>query len=112
MRRRRTMSRKPAKTQHPSTRKPKNSSPPMAACQASSNLADLQDQVSALTRELAEALDQQMATSEVLRVIKAARDALNLVFETLLANTPRLCQAKFGNLDLREGNSFRIAALH
>jgi hypothetical protein len=38
----------------------------MAAGQASSTIADLQEQVSALTRELAEAREQQTATSEVL----------------------------------------------
>ena len=54
MRRHRAMSRKPAKTQHASTMKPKRDNAPTAARQAGSTLADLQQQVSALTRELAE----------------------------------------------------------
>ena len=54
MRQRRATSRKPAKTQHGSTRKPKRNKLPTAARPASSTLADLQQQVSALTGELAE----------------------------------------------------------
>ena len=61
VRRRCTMSRKPAKTQHSSTKKPKRNNAPTAGPPASSTLADLQEQVSALTRELAEARDQQTA---------------------------------------------------
>jgi hypothetical protein len=61
------MSRKPAKPQRGSTTKPKRNNTPMAARSASSTLADLQQQVSALTRELAEAREQHAATSEVLR---------------------------------------------
>ncbi len=54
VRQRRATSRKPAKTQLGSTRKPKRNKLPTAARPASSTLADLQQQVSALTRELAE----------------------------------------------------------
>jgi hypothetical protein len=54
VRQRRATSRKPAKTQHGSTRKPKRNKLPTAARPASSTHADLQQQVSALTRELAE----------------------------------------------------------
>src|SRR5215471_6599397 len=50
----RTTTRKPSKTQHGSTRKPKRNKVPTAARPASSTLADLQQQVSALTRERAE----------------------------------------------------------
>jgi GAF domain-containing protein len=64
------------------------------------------------TDDLTEALEQQTATSEVLGVISSSPGNLKRVFETLLANATRLCEANFGNLDLREGNSFRIAALH
>jgi|SRR6516164_8491132 len=59
------MSRKPAKTQHGGTTTPKRNNAPTEARPASSTLADLQKQVSALTRELAEAREQQSATSEV-----------------------------------------------
>jgi GAF domain-containing protein len=65
-----------------------------------------------LERKLAEALEQQAATSEVLRVISRSPGELRPVFEAILANATRLCQANFGNLDLREGDGFRIAAMH
>jgi hypothetical protein len=62
VRRRRTITRKPAKAQHGSRTKPKRNNALTATRQASSTLADLQQQVSALAGELAEALQQQTAT--------------------------------------------------
>src|SRR5262249_41453636 len=60
-----------------------------------------------LTHELSEAREQQAATSEVLRVIASSLGDLKPVFETMLANAIRLCQAKLGSLFLREGEAFR-----
>jgi GAF domain-containing protein len=64
------------------------------------------------TRELSESLEQQTATSEVLRVISNSPGELRAVFETMLENAVRICAAKFGNLWLREGDNFRIGATH
>jgi len=52
------------------------------------------------------------ASSELLSVISRPSGELEPAFETLLANVTRLCQAKFGILHLREGDSFRMAAVH
>ena len=106
------MSRKPAKAQHASTTKPKRNNAPTEARAAGSTLADLQEQVSALTRELMEAREQQTATSEVLRVISGSPGELQPVFGALLNNAIRLCGAKFGMLYLCEGDALRIMAAH
>jgi hypothetical protein len=112
VRRRGTVSRRPSKTQHRKPARPKRSNARTATRQASSTLADLQQQVSALTRELAEAREQQTATSEVLRVISSSPEELGPVFKAMLANAVRICGAKFGNLLLYEEGAFRVAAMH
>jgi GAF domain-containing protein len=106
------MSRKPAKTQHARTTKAKRAKAPRAARAAHSTLTKLQDQVSALTRELAEAREQQTATAEVLGVISSTPGELTPVFETMLANAVRLCEAKFGTLFLHEGGGLRMVAAY
>ena len=72
----------------------------------------LVEEAQARKRELSEAQEQQIATAEVLRVISSSPDNLEPVFRTILANTVRLCEAKFGNLFLLDGDAFRIVVMH
>jgi two-component system, NtrC family, sensor kinase len=64
------------------------------------------------SRELAETLEQQRATSEVLGIISRSPGELEPVFQTLLAHAVRMCAAKFGTLYLCEGDGFRAVAMH
>ena len=64
------------------------------------------------TNDLTESLDQQTATSEVLKVIASSRGELEPVFNAMLANATRLCEAPFGNLFLRDDFKFRPVAIH
>jgi signal transduction histidine kinase len=63
-------------------------------------------------RQLADALEQQTATSEVLRAISRSSGELEPVFQAMLENAVGVCGASFGTLYLREGDGFRAAAMH
>jgi GAF domain-containing protein/anti-sigma regulatory factor (Ser/Thr protein kinase) len=65
-----------------------------------------------LMHELRESLQQQTAASDVLRIISSSPGELMPVFEAILANATRLCEARFGALTLDEGDGFRIVAAH
>ena len=65
-----------------------------------------------LLNELRESLAQQTATSEVLSVISSSPGELELVFESVLANATRICEARYGMLWLSEGDGFRSVAMH
>jgi GAF domain-containing protein len=65
------------------------------------------------TDDLTESLEQQTATSEVLRIISSSPGTLEPVFQTMLANATRLCEAQYGVLFLWEGHGkYRVGALH
>ena len=68
------------------------------------------DEVQARTRDLTEALQQQTATSEVLKVISRSAFDLQAVFNTLIASAVELAGAVNGTICLREGDGFRYRA--
>jgi signal transduction histidine kinase len=72
---------------------------------------DLEERVAVLARELGEASEQQLATSEVLRVISSSPGELELVFQTMLANAIRICDANFGALFRFEDGAAGAAAM-
>jgi class 3 adenylate cyclase len=65
-----------------------------------------------LLNELRQSLEQQTATSEVLSVISSSPGELEPVFQTMLQNATRICEAKFGFLWLAERDGFRAVAFH
>jgi transcriptional regulator with GAF, ATPase, and Fis domain len=74
--------------------------------------ARLFEEVQARTKDLTEALEQQTATSHVLSIVSSSPGELDPVFETMLANVTRLCDAKFGVMWLCDQGGFRSVALH
>src|SRR5205823_10586209 len=65
-----------------------------------------------LLNELRESLQQQTATSEVLGVISSSPGELEPVFQAVLENAVRICDAKFGTLYRRESDGFRMVTAH
>ena len=65
-----------------------------------------------LLSELRESLQQQTATANVLKVISSSPGDLAPVFETMLENATRICEAQFGTLYRAEGDGVRCVGMH
>ena len=65
-----------------------------------------------LLSELRESLQQQTATADVLKVISASQGDLKPVFDAILTNATRICEASFANLVLVQGDELRLHAMH
>ena len=98
MKRRSKVSGKSAKSRRPRAAKLKSRAVPNEAPRSATGE---QGEIARLARELKEAREQQTATSDVLQVITSFAGELNPVFQTILANATRICEAKFGILMLR-----------
>jgi signal transduction histidine kinase len=105
------------KTRRPKTKKNTRRKDPVPAGRRGPSVPDLQKQLDQRTRELAEAqkqlaeaLEQQTATSDVLTVISNTPGELQPVFEAMLENATRICDAKFGMLFRYEGGLFNLVA--
>ena len=96
------------KTRRRKTTKLKTREQGTAARTRGSSAANLKERLEQRTRELSEALEQQTATSEVLRVISSSSGDLEPVFKTMLANAVRICEARFGLLYRIKNGAARI----
>jgi GAF domain-containing protein len=103
------MGRKPAKRQHRKPTRPKRSGASKAARPSNSSK---QTGHARLTRERDEALERETATSEILHLISTSPGDLESVFRAILERATGICEAKFGNMFLRDGDSFRAVAVH
>jgi len=74
--------------------------------------ANLEQKVEARTRELSEALEQQTATSEILRVISSSPTDVQPVFDVIVERAVRLCGARFGRLYRYDGALVHMVASH
>jgi len=112
VRRRGTASRKTVKAGRRKTTKVKPTSVPMAARRSHSSVVDLQEKLRRQARELDEAREERAANAEVLRLISSSPGELEPVFQSILQNATRICEAKFGTLYLRDADAFRVVAMH
>jgi two-component system, NtrC family, sensor kinase len=78
----------------------------------SSSSVGQETEVARFRRERHEALEQLSAATHVLAVIGSSPGDLKPVFEAILSNATRICDAKFGTMYLRDADAFRVAAMH
>ena len=82
------------------------------ASRRDSSAAGLKKQLDQRTHELAEALEQQAATSEVLRVISSSPTEIQPVFEIIGARAEKLCEAEISVVSMVDGELIRLASIN
>ena len=102
----------PIKGRRRKTPEPKRGNAPKVQARSKLPPAVERTEVARLTRELTDERRQRVATSEVLRLLSGSHGDLNRLFDTILSNATKLCQANFGALSLYEVDHFRIVAMH
>ncbi len=110
MKKRSKAAREPIKGRRRKSPEPKRSNASKAVARSKSSSAGKEAEVARLTRELNEALEQQAATSEVLGIISASPGELERVFQSILENATRICEAKFGTLFRFDGKVLQPVA--
>jgi signal transduction histidine kinase len=86
---------------------------PKSARHVKPSYVDATEKIALLERTLSEALEQQTATSEVLKVVASSPGKLEPVFNSMLGNATRICAANFGLMYLYESDYWRpVAQLH
>src|SRR5690242_2956644 len=88
----------------------KKSSAKRVSASSRESVATLKKTVAAQAQQLRECAEQQAATSEVLRVLSSSPIDLQPVFDTILANTTRLCEANIAALFLYDGEFLTTVA--
>src|ERR1700755_2573019 len=112
MKRRSKAGGQPTKGRRQKTPEPNRRNAPKVQVRAKLFPATEETEVARLTRELSEERKQRTATSEFLHLLSGSHGDLNRLFDTILTNATKLCQANFGTLFLCEADAFRVVAQH
>jgi transcriptional regulator with GAF, ATPase, and Fis domain len=112
MKRRSKVSRERAKALRSNALKLKHRSTSIDATRITRSVATKQREIARLARELNEAREQQTGASEVLQVISSFTGELAPVFQAILVNATRICEAEHGTLFLFANGAFLPVAAH
>jgi hypothetical protein len=111
MKRRSKAGGEPNKAQRRKASEPKRRNAPKVPARSNSSAAAREPEVARLTRELNEALEQQVATSEVLKVVSTSSGDLGSIFDAMLERATRLCEATHGHVRRFDGEQLYAVAV-